>query len=111
MLHHRVGQVDTLRPEMLELVAYPKRLTEANARRMDIEAEIEVAVARQIDYLTALDEAWTSETLYTDGDLTLAGYPSRAISTAVCGIPASHSPSNKAAASPARALRCFVCRG
>jgi putative DNA methylase len=51
-----------------------KRLTEANARRMEIEAEIEEAVARQLDRLTALDEAWTAETLYTDGDLTLAAY-------------------------------------
>ena len=51
-----------------------KRLTEANARRMEIEAEIEEAVAHQLGRLTALDEAWTSETLYTDGDLTLAAY-------------------------------------
>ena len=51
-----------------------KRLTEANARRMEIEAEIEQAVAQQLDRLTALDEAWTAETLYTDGDLTLAAY-------------------------------------
>jgi putative DNA methylase len=41
---------------------------------MEIEAEIEEAVARQLDRLTALDEAWTAETLYTDGDLTLAAY-------------------------------------
>jgi putative DNA methylase len=51
-----------------------KRLTEANARRMEIEAEIEEAVAQQLERLTALDEAWTAETLYTDGDLTLAAY-------------------------------------
>jgi putative DNA methylase len=51
-----------------------KRLTEANARRMEIEAEIEEAVAQQLARLTALDEAWTAETLYTDGDLTLAAY-------------------------------------
>jgi putative DNA methylase len=41
-----------------------KRLEETNARRMEIEAEIEEAVG----------EAWTAETLYTDGDLTLAAY-------------------------------------
>ena len=51
-----------------------KRLTEANARRMEIEAEIEAAVAQQLGRLSALDEAWTAETLYTDGDLTLAAY-------------------------------------
>lgn len=55
-----------------------KRTTEANARRMEIEAEIEEAVAEQIDRLTALDDAWhertNAETLYTDGDLTLAAY-------------------------------------
>jgi putative DNA methylase len=51
-----------------------KRLTEANARRMEIEAEIETAVAQQLERLTALDEAWTAETLYTGGDLTLAAY-------------------------------------
>src|SRR6202049_4772201 len=49
-----------------------KRVGEANARRMEIEAEIEEAVAQQLARLTALDEAWSAETLYTDGDLTLA---------------------------------------
>jgi len=55
-----------------------KRTTEANARRMEIEAEIEEAVGAQIDRLTALDDSWharaNTETLYTDGDLTLAAY-------------------------------------
>jgi putative DNA methylase len=55
-----------------------KRLTEANARRMEIEAEIEEAVAAQLSRLTALDDSWharsNAETLYTDGDLTLAAY-------------------------------------
>ena len=51
-----------------------KRLKEANARRMEIEAEIEDAVRAQLDRLNALDEEWTAETLYTDGDLTLAAY-------------------------------------
>jgi putative DNA methylase len=51
-----------------------KRLAESNARRMEIEAEIEEAVAQQLARLTALNEAWTAETLYTDGDLTLAAY-------------------------------------
>ncbi|WP_181183798.1 DNA methylase, partial [Prosthecodimorpha hirschii] len=51
-----------------------KRLKEANARRMEIEAEIEDAVRAKLDHLNALDEAWAAETLYTDGDLTLAAY-------------------------------------
>jgi putative DNA methylase len=51
-----------------------KRLRDANARRMEIEAEIEEAVAQQLKRLSALDEAWRAETLYTDGDLTLAAY-------------------------------------
>jgi len=55
-----------------------KRLREANARRMEIEAEIEEAVAAQLARLTALDDSWhertNAETLYTDGDLTLAAY-------------------------------------
>lgn len=55
-----------------------KRLGEANARRMEIEAEIEEAVADQLARLTALDDSWHerahAETLYTDGDLTLAAY-------------------------------------
>lgn len=55
-----------------------KRLSEANARRMEIEAEIEEAVAAQLARLTALDDSWhertNAETLYTDGDLTLAAY-------------------------------------
>ena len=55
-----------------------KRLGEANARRMEIEAEIEEAVAAQLARLNALDDSWhertNAETLYTDGDLTLAAY-------------------------------------
>jgi len=55
-----------------------KRLGTANARRMEIEAEIEDAVAAQLVRLNALDDAWheraQAETLYTDGDLTLAAY-------------------------------------
>src|SRR5262249_25989439 len=51
-----------------------KRLHKANARRMEIEAEIERAVEQQLERLAALDESWTAETLYTDGDLTLAAY-------------------------------------
>jgi putative DNA methylase len=55
-----------------------KRLGAANARRMEIEAEIEEAVAAQLGRLNALDDAWHershAETLYTDGDLTLAAY-------------------------------------
>ncbi|TPQ52945.1 hypothetical protein C2U72_00585 [Prosthecomicrobium hirschii] len=41
---------------------------------MEIEAEIEDAVRAKLDHLNALDEAWAAETLYTDGDLTLAAY-------------------------------------
>ncbi len=45
---------------------------------MEIEAEIEDAVAGQLARLNALDDAWhertNAETLYTDGDLTLAAY-------------------------------------
>jgi putative DNA methylase len=51
-----------------------KRMDQANARRMEIEAEIEEAVRLQLDRLSALDEAWRGEALYTDGDLTLAAY-------------------------------------
>ncbi len=55
-----------------------KRLTQANARRMEIEAEIEAVVAEQLARLNALDDAWHTragaESLYTDGDLTLAAY-------------------------------------
>ena len=55
-----------------------RRLRDANARRMEIEAEIEEAVAAQLSRLNALDDAWhersNAETLYTDGDLTLAAY-------------------------------------
>jgi putative DNA methylase len=55
-----------------------KRLGEVNARRMEIEAEIEGAVAAQLSRLTALDDSWheraNAEALYTDGDLTLAAY-------------------------------------
>jgi putative DNA methylase len=55
-----------------------KRLGNANARRMEIEAEIEDTVAAQIARLNALDDSWhertQAETLYTDGDLTLAAY-------------------------------------
>jgi putative DNA methylase len=51
-----------------------KRLGEANARRMEIEDEIERAVRAQLERLSALDAAWRTEALYTDGDLTLAAY-------------------------------------
>jgi putative DNA methylase len=45
---------------------------------MEIEAEIEEIVAAQLARLNALDDSWhertNAETLYTDGDLTLAAY-------------------------------------
>lgn len=51
-----------------------KRIGPSNARRMEIEAEIEEAVKAKLDHLHAIDEVWRGETLYTDGDLTLAAY-------------------------------------
>ena len=51
-----------------------KRLGQSNSRRMEIESEIEDAVKAQIDRLTVLDQDWQGETLYTDGDLTMAAY-------------------------------------
>ncbi|MGH7122630.1 MAG: hypothetical protein ACREFP_27170 [Acetobacteraceae bacterium] len=55
-----------------------ERMGEANARRMEIEAEIEKAVEAQLARLTALDDSWhertNAEALYTDGDLTMAAY-------------------------------------
>jgi putative DNA methylase len=51
-----------------------KRLGESNARRMEIEADIEDAVREKLNQLEALDDAWTAETLYTDGDLSIAAY-------------------------------------
>jgi putative DNA methylase len=55
-----------------------KRLDETNARRMEIEGEIEEEVATQLARLDALGNSWSdrtgAETLYTDGDLTLAAY-------------------------------------
>jgi putative DNA methylase len=51
-----------------------KRLGASNARRMEIEAEIEDAVRVQLNRLTALGDEWPGEVLYTDGDLTLAAY-------------------------------------
>jgi hypothetical protein len=59
-------------------LALRKRLAESNARRMEIEAEIEDAVREKLDCLTALDDSWHekshAEILYTDGDVTLAAY-------------------------------------
>jgi putative DNA methylase len=55
-------------------LALRKRLNEANARRMEIEAEIEDAVRAQLERLLALDGARRAQPLYTDGDLTLAAY-------------------------------------
>ena len=55
-----------------------KRLGGNNARRMEIESEIEDEVRASLAGLTTLDDGWTTatggETLYTDGDLTLAAY-------------------------------------
>lgn len=56
------------------LLVLRKRLKAGNIKRMDIEGEIEEAVEVQLAALNALDEDWTSERLYTDGDLQLAAY-------------------------------------
>jgi putative DNA methylase len=41
---------------------------------MEIEAEIEDAVQAKLYELQAVSDEWRGETLYTDGDLTLAAY-------------------------------------
>jgi putative DNA methylase len=55
-----------------------KRGAGGNANQMNIEGEIADAVKAQLAALGALDTGWTTatrgETLYTDGDLTLAAY-------------------------------------
>lgn len=56
------------------LLVLRKRLSAANIKRMDIEGEIEEEVDRQLATLHAIDDGWTSEVLYTDGDLQLAAY-------------------------------------
>ncbi|RUY07055.1 DUF1156 domain-containing protein [Mesorhizobium sp. M2A.F.Ca.ET.040.01.1.1] len=56
------------------LLVLRKRLIAKNAKRMDIEGEIESEVDRQLEVLHDLAEDWTAERLYTDGDLQLAAY-------------------------------------
>lgn len=56
------------------LLVLRKRTEHLNIKRMDIEGEIEESVDHQLASLNALDEDWTSERLYTDGDLQLAAY-------------------------------------
>lgn len=56
------------------LLVLRKRLGAGNAKRMDIESEIEGEVDKQIKALHDLSDDWTSERLYTDGDLQLAAY-------------------------------------
>ncbi|WP_196805431.1 anti-phage-associated DUF1156 domain-containing protein [Methylobacterium sp. 77] len=56
------------------LLVLRKRVLSGNIKRMDIEGEIEEAVDHQLSSLNALDEDWTFERLYTDGDLQLAAY-------------------------------------
>ena len=56
------------------LLVLRKRLQKRNGRRMNIEGEIEDEVKAQLERLHALDADWTSERLYTDGDLQLAAY-------------------------------------
>ncbi|SFG58259.1 anti-phage-associated DUF1156 domain-containing protein [Methylobacterium gossipiicola] len=56
------------------LLVLRKRLTGTKVKKMDIEYEIETEVDRQLAVLNDLDNDWTSERLYTDGDLRLAAY-------------------------------------
>ena len=56
------------------LLVLRKRQGAGNAKRMDIEGEIEEAVDHQIRTLNDLAHDWTAERLYTDGDLQLAAY-------------------------------------
>lgn len=56
------------------LLVLRKRLSSGNVKRMDIEGEIEEAVDAQLASMHALDDDWTAERLYTDGDLQLAAY-------------------------------------
>lgn len=56
------------------LLVLRKRNCASNIKRMDIEGEIEEAVDHQLAAMHSLDEDWTSERLYTDGDLQLAAY-------------------------------------
>jgi putative DNA methylase len=55
-----------------------KRVTAGNARQMELEGEIEIAVRAELSRLTTLSDGWTrstgGEALYTYGDLTLAAY-------------------------------------
>ncbi|MCJ2007045.1 anti-phage-associated DUF1156 domain-containing protein [Methylobacterium sp. J-092] len=56
------------------LLVLRKRLAGAKVKKMDIEYEIETEVDCQLAVLNDLDKDWTSERLYTDGDLRLAAY-------------------------------------
>ncbi len=56
------------------LLVLRKRAQAGNAKRMDIEGEIEDAVDLQLRALNDLSHDWTAERLYTDGDLQLAAY-------------------------------------
>jgi putative DNA methylase len=56
------------------LLVLRKRVANSNIKRMDIEGEIENEVELQLGSLNALDQDWTSERLYSDGDLQLAAY-------------------------------------
>lgn len=56
------------------LLVLRTRTKAGNAKRMDIEGEIEDAVDQQLKTLNDLSQDWTAERLYTDGDLQLAAY-------------------------------------
>ncbi len=58
------------------LLALRKRTTDGNAKRVDIEIEIEEAVKEQMDILNAVGEDSAGGRMYTDGDLLLAAYAS-----------------------------------
>lgn len=55
------------------LLVLRKRLEDRNAKKMDIELEVEDEVREQLQRMQSLDD-WAGERLYTDGDLQLAAY-------------------------------------
>ena len=56
------------------LLVLRKRAGKENIARMEIEAEIEDEVKDQMRILDNIEENWTSETIYNDGDRQLAAY-------------------------------------
>jgi putative DNA methylase len=56
------------------LLVLRKRGGDGNVKKMDIEMEVEDEVRDQLDRMHAIDDDWTGERLYTDGDYQLAAY-------------------------------------